>query len=86
MQGSAGEGSGTRNCPGPGRHRVKADTLLLSDAGYAAQAVTVDGAKCQEAVQDRDECLLVQILWLGRVMLRQLELVVLFFEEIWWPR
>ena len=38
-------------------------------AGHAPQPVTVSGAKCLEAVEDRNGRLLVRILWLGRLML-----------------
>ena len=37
--------------------------------GHASQPVTVNGAKCLEAGQDRNGRLLVRILWLGRLML-----------------
>ena len=62
--------------------------LFSFGARYAAQAVTVDDAKCKESVQNWDGRLLVRILRLWHLMLRHVGLMVLFFEEIrehdWW--
>ena len=75
---------GTRSCPGPGRHRVWCDgrTIFSSYVRYAAQAVTVDDAKCQESVQDRGGVHLVRLLCLWSVRRQHVGLVFLLFKEV----